>query len=205
MILDSPSQDIKAATKILDGDLARSLQSLACGKFRILTKNPKGRDVGPNDNFSFNSGFTCPLAKIKIQTIVGKVENNEERAETQERVDEERKHQIEVSSLRSPVTKPSHAGGSRLIIRSPSAPQACIVRIMKARKTLSHNELVAEVVRQLMTRFTPSPAIIKKRIEGLIDVSPLAGPCLFLAQKRRPDKGLLLHRLHRESTLSVTT
>jgi hypothetical protein len=42
---------------------------------------------------------------------------------------------------------------------------------MKARKTLSHNELVAEVVRQLMTRFTPTPAIIKKRIEGLIDVS----------------------------------
>lgn len=204
MIFDSPSQDIKAATKIPDGDLARSLQSLACGKFRILTKNPKGRDVGPNDNFSFNSGFTCPLAKIKIQTIVGKVENNEERAETQERVDEERKHQIEVSSLRSPVTKPSHAGGSRLIIRSPSAPQACIVRIMKARKTLSHNELVAEVVRQLMTRFTPTPAIIKKRIEGLIDVSPLSGPCLFLAQNSQPDKGVL-RRFHRESTLNVMT
>lgn len=48
---------------------------------------------------------------------------------------------------------------------------------MKARKTLSHNELVAEVVRQLMTRFTPSPAIIKKRIEGLIDVS-LTGPVI---------------------------
>jgi cullin 3 len=36
------------------------------------------------------------LAKIKIQTIVGKVENGAERAETQERVDEERRHQIEV-------------------------------------------------------------------------------------------------------------
>jgi cullin 3 len=204
MILDSPSQDIKAATKIPDGDLARSLQSLACGKFRILTKNPKGRDVGPNDNFSFNSGFTCPLAKIKIQTIVGKVENNEERAETQERVDEERKHQIEVSLLGSPVTKPSHAGVSKLIIRSPSAPQACIVRIMKARKTLSHNELVAEVVRQLMTRFTPTPAIIKKRIEGLIDVSLERGRAGF-AQNSRPDKGVLLRRFHRESTLNVMT
>jgi hypothetical protein len=65
-----------------------------------LTKSPKGREVGPNDRFSFNSGFTCPLAKIKIQTIVGKVENNEERAETQERIDEERRHQIEVSKAR---------------------------------------------------------------------------------------------------------
>jgi len=46
---------------------------------------------------------------------------------------------------------------------------------MKARKTLSHNELVAEVVRQLMTRFTPTPAVIKKRIEGLIDVSRGSG------------------------------
>jgi cullin 3 len=61
-----------------------------------LTKNPKSRDVGPNDKFSFNNSFTCPLAKIKIQTIVGRVENTEERAETQEKVDEERKHQIEV-------------------------------------------------------------------------------------------------------------
>jgi cullin 3 len=48
--------------------------------------------------------------------------------------------------------------------------QACIVRIMKARKTLSHNDLVNEVIRQLMTRFTPTPTVIKKRIEGLIDV-----------------------------------
>jgi cullin 3 len=90
-------QDVKSATQLPDNDLGRSLQSLACGKYRILTKSPKGREVGPNDKFSFNSAFTCPLAKIKIQTIVGKVENNEERAETQERVDEERKHQIEVS------------------------------------------------------------------------------------------------------------
>ena len=36
---------------------------------------------------------------------------------------------------------------------------------------MSHNELVSEVVRQLMSRFTPTPAVIKKRIEGLIDVS----------------------------------
>jgi hypothetical protein len=50
---------------------------------------------------------------------------------------------------------------------------------MKARKTLSHNELVAEVVRQLMTRFTPTPAIIKKRIEGLIDVSLEQGRACF--------------------------
>jgi len=89
-------QDIKSATQIPDADLCRALQSLACGKYRILTKNPRSRDVNPNDKFSFNVGFTCPLAKIKIQTIIGKVESGAERTETQERVDEERRHQIEV-------------------------------------------------------------------------------------------------------------
>jgi len=115
-------QDIKSATQIPDADLCRALQSLACGKYRILTKNPRSRDVNPNDKFSFNVGFTCPLAKIKIQTIIGKVESGAERTETQERVDEERRHQIE----------------------------ACIVRIMKDRKTMTHNDLIHEVARQLM-------------------------------------------------------
>ena len=40
---------------------------------------------------------------------------------------------------------------------------------MKSRKTLAHNELVNEVVQQLMQRFQPSPALIKKRIESLLD------------------------------------
>lgn len=38
--------------------------------------------------------------------------------------------------------------------------EAAIVRIMKARKTLSHNELVMETTRQLSTRFTPSPQVL---------------------------------------------
>lgn len=40
---------------------------------------------------------------------------------------------------------------------------------MKSRQTLAHNELVNEVVRQLLPRFQPSPALIKKRIESLLD------------------------------------
>jgi len=38
--------------------------------------------------------------------------------------------------------------------------EAAIVRIMKARKTLSHNELVMETTRQLAMRFTPNPQVI---------------------------------------------
>lgn len=47
--------------------------------------------------------------------------------------------------------------------------EAVIVRTMKARRTLSHNDLVAEVTRQLSYRFNPNPTFIKKRIESLIE------------------------------------
>lgn len=47
--------------------------------------------------------------------------------------------------------------------------EAAIVRIMKARRVLDHNSIVAEVIQQLSARFSPSPPVIKKRIESLID------------------------------------
>jgi len=46
---------------------------------------------------------------------------------------------------------------------------AAIVRIMTARKTMHHNELIAEVTKQLSVRFNASPQFIKKRIESLIE------------------------------------
>lgn len=132
---------IKSTTNIPDQDLKRTLQSLACAKYKILLKEPKGRDVNEGDRFAFNENFTCPLARIKIATIAARVETQQERKETNEKVEEERKNQVE----------------------------ACIVRVMKDRKTMSHNELVNEVVRQLAVRFSPTPALVKKRIESLID------------------------------------
>jgi cullin 3 len=135
-------QEIKEASGIEDNDLKRHLQSLACAKYKVLKKHPPGRDVSTEDSFSFNSGFSSNLQKIKISTISARVENAEERKETKDRVDEERRHQTE----------------------------ACIVRIMKDRKHLGHNELVNEVTRQLASRFKPDPLNIKKRIEGLIEV-----------------------------------
>jgi len=45
--------------------------------------------------------------------------------------------------------------------------QACIVRIMKDRKQMTHNDLINEVTRQLSSRFQPQPNMLKKRIEGI--------------------------------------
>jgi len=46
---------------------------------------------------------------------------------------------------------------------------AAIVRVLKARKSIDHANLVAEVTRQLAARFRPTPAEIKKRVEDLIE------------------------------------
>lgn len=74
----------------------RTLQSLACGKYRVLVKHPKSRDVSPTDSFVFNDAFTAPLAKIKIAMVANKVETVEQRGETNEKVDEERRFLTEV-------------------------------------------------------------------------------------------------------------
>lgn len=58
---------------------------------------PKGKDVSPSDRFAFNSGFTCNLARIKVMQVAARVESVKEREETEVMVEEERKHQIEVS------------------------------------------------------------------------------------------------------------
>ncbi|PNH08922.1 Cullin-4 [Tetrabaena socialis] len=112
--------DIASACGLEEKELKRTLQSLACGKVRVLTKEPKGREVADSDSFSFYSGFSEKLFRIKINSIQMK-ETEEENKKTNEQVLQDRQYQID----------------------------AALVRIMKTRKTLSHKLLVAESLLQL--------------------------------------------------------
>lgn len=112
--------DIVAATGLEDRELRRTLQSLACGRERVLHKDPKGREVLDGDCFSFNSAYTSRLYRVRINAIQLK-ETAEEQAKTNESVLQDRQYQVD----------------------------AAIVRIMKTRKTLAHKLLVNELVAQL--------------------------------------------------------
>lgn len=131
-------EEIRSATGIEEGELCRTLQSLACGKARVLNKNPRGKEVEDGDRFNFNTDFRHKLFRIKINQIQMK-ETVEEQVSTTERVFQDRQYQID----------------------------AAVVRIMKMRKTLSHNLLVSELYNQL--KFPVKPGDLKKRIESLID------------------------------------
>ena len=88
-------QQIRESTRLEDGELFRTLQSLACGitGTRVLTKEPKGKDVNESDVFLFNSEFTNKLFRIKINTI--QLKDSVEEAElTHEEVFRDRQYQV---------------------------------------------------------------------------------------------------------------
>ena len=62
-------EEIRLGTRIEESELARTLQSLACGKARVLNKTPKGKEVEINDKFAFNADFKAKLFRIKINQI----------------------------------------------------------------------------------------------------------------------------------------
>eukprot|EP01036_Dinobryon_divergens_P026477 gene26477-35136_t len=140
---------IRHATNIPELELRRHLLSLCTPKLKILKKSSKGKNIEAEDEFTFNAEFNSKFKRIKVPLVSARevvMEGSEGAAEFRTSdlpasVDEERRHLVE----------------------------AAIVRIMKARKAMSHLDLVAEVTRQLSHRFTTTPPFIKKRVEGLIE------------------------------------
>lgn len=93
--------DIATQTAIPTSDLKRNLQSLACVKGKnVLLKDPAGRDIDDGDVFHFNDRFSSKLHKVKIGTVAAQKESEPEKAETRQRIEDDRKPQIEAAIVR---------------------------------------------------------------------------------------------------------
>ncbi|KAF0288450.1 Cullin-2 [Amphibalanus amphitrite] len=100
----------------------------------------------PGAVLTLNTEFSSRRTRFRVQTAPAPREAQTEVEQTQREVDEGRKMCL----------------------------QAAIVRIMKARKRLRHNELVQEALGQTRSLFTPQIPMIKKCIDVLIDKEYLA-------------------------------
>lgn len=117
-------------------------------KFRLLNKanpmNPSApfTEFNQNDVYSLNGGFKHNNYKIKIPVATAKDQSKSSQSQ-------------EVGAI---VDK-----DRSLIV------EATIVKVMKARRKLEHNALIAEATKILSQKFSPDPTMIKKRIESLIE------------------------------------
>ncbi|EFA82957.1 cullin [Heterostelium album PN500] len=117
---------IKELTGIEEETLKKNIKPLTSSKTRILNRKSKtkSKSIESDDLFSFNNDFTQKLVRIKVNAIQSQ-ETVEENKKTNDGVIQDRHQNID----------------------------AAVVRIMKARKSLTHNLLIAELIQQL--KFSP--------------------------------------------------
>ena len=138
-------QQLLSSTQITDLDMKCNIIPLLQMKI-LLKTNPANPAANPkefyqNDVYALNPGFKHQMYKIKVPIAHAKENKNAEKAEVADKVDEDRRHMVE----------------------------ATIVKVMKTRRKIEHNALIAEATKILSTKFNPDPSMIKKRIESLID------------------------------------
>ena len=154
-------EEIQARTNIPMHELTRNLQSLAVApKTRVLIKEPMSKDVKPEDRFFFNESFYSQFTKIKIGVVTSgnKVEDVDERKETEKKNDTTRAGIIEAAIVRI----------MKYVIKIPSR-SSTLTESFRQRKELDHQKLITEVIQQLTARFLPDVTMVKKRIESLIE------------------------------------
>lgn len=86
-------------------------------------------------------GFQSSLIRNKIPVMVSKQSKQDEGTRIQGKVEDDRRYTVE----------------------------AAIIKVMKARRTIDHSNLVGETTKLLATKFKPDPFQVKTRIELLIE------------------------------------
>ncbi|KAJ3517835.1 hypothetical protein NLJ89_g253 [Agrocybe chaxingu] len=99
-----------------------------------------GRDINDDDVFKFKPDFDDPHAKVHINSIQAKV-SPEESKRTNASIEDDRKYYLD----------------------------AAIVRIMKAKKELTYEQLKVATIDAVKSHFVPQVDTIKRRIESLVE------------------------------------
>jgi hypothetical protein len=134
------SYTVDDMTKALGIDLEEMRRILpSYVKTKILQRRSEQPSLSLGDVFTVNAEFSSPHRKMLIPLAVPRISAA---------------HSAKVQSLMEEDRKP--------------AIDACLVRIMKSRRQISHQELMADCVQQLSSRFMPEARQIKLRIEDLI-------------------------------------
>ena len=61
--------EVKERMNIPDEDALRLLHSLACAKYKILLKDPPGKNLTKQDSFSMNTKFTSTMRRLKVGNL----------------------------------------------------------------------------------------------------------------------------------------
>ncbi|WPK23048.1 hypothetical protein PUMCH_000272 [Australozyma saopauloensis] len=115
-------------------------------KFKLIEQDPPSQSLSdPNSSLTIVNEYKSKKLKVNFVSSI-KNEQKQEEDETSKEIEESRKNYLTAS----------------------------IVRIMKARKTRQHNELINEVLLQAQSRFKAKLIDIKRAIEYLVEKEYLA-------------------------------
>lgn len=115
---------IQTITALAKNDLIGLLTSLCTGPYKLIinTSSTSSKDpVTPTDSFAYNFDFESANQKVRIPPAASIEPTKDEEKDVEKKVHISRQHQLE----------------------------AAIVRIMKAKKTSTHNALVDELFKEL--------------------------------------------------------